>query len=162
MFEKFASKNVRVIVLKGAALAETIYENIAARPMADVDILVQKKDVDDALNLLTALGYERIANEARPGITTTYENELVLQKSGRKNVLLELHWSLFTPVLGVIESISTDYCSMHSFEQSWAHGLHHPGVGVFLGDGVRCVYSQATGGLESVAWIVVRVAEHEY
>lgn len=36
---------IKLIVLKGAALAETVYKNIALRPMADIDLLIFKKDL---------------------------------------------------------------------------------------------------------------------
>jgi len=45
-------------VLKGAALAELIYQNIALRPMGDVDLLVKGKDIWRVDELLSQLGYE--------------------------------------------------------------------------------------------------------
>jgi hypothetical protein len=40
----FKSKNVRVMVLKGAVLAEHVYKNIALRPMGDIDLLIKEED----------------------------------------------------------------------------------------------------------------------
>ncbi len=39
------SRDIPVIVLKGAALAELVYESIALRPMNDVDLLIRNEDV---------------------------------------------------------------------------------------------------------------------
>jgi hypothetical protein len=39
------NENINVIVLKGAALAELIYETIALRPMGDVDLIVKGEDL---------------------------------------------------------------------------------------------------------------------
>lgn len=49
---------IPVIVLKGAALAELIYQNIALRPMSDVDLLVKGKDIWKIDKVLSQLGYE--------------------------------------------------------------------------------------------------------
>jgi len=48
---------VAPLVLKGAALAETVYPSISMRPMADVDILVHEKEIDTVKACVTALGY---------------------------------------------------------------------------------------------------------
>lgn len=42
---KLKNENINVIVLKGAALAELIYETIALRPMVDVDLIVKGEDL---------------------------------------------------------------------------------------------------------------------
>ena len=46
-----------VVVLKGAALAELVYQHIGLRTMADVDLLVEKKNLDKAGSILERLGY---------------------------------------------------------------------------------------------------------
>ena len=94
ILEKFAAEKISLIMLKGTALAETIYNNIAVRPMVDIDILVHSEDVKSALNQLKSLAYSPVEPESHPGIITEYENELLLQKSGHIDVALELHWSL--------------------------------------------------------------------
>lgn len=48
---------IPIIVLKGAALAEMIYQNIALRPMADVDLLIKGKDAQRIDRILSQLGY---------------------------------------------------------------------------------------------------------
>ena len=48
---------IEVIVLKGAALAETVYRDIGLRPMGDVDILVKGTDLFAVDKELTKLGY---------------------------------------------------------------------------------------------------------
>jgi Uncharacterised nucleotidyltransferase len=49
---------VAVIVLKGAALAETVYPNGALRPRRDTDLLVRAEDLARVETTLEALGYE--------------------------------------------------------------------------------------------------------
>lgn len=48
---------VNVIVLKGAALLETIYPEITARPLSDIDLLIKKKDNPAAQKALLSLGF---------------------------------------------------------------------------------------------------------
>lgn len=52
VLEAFNEAGIDVIVLKGAALAQTIYPDIALRPMGDVDLLVKKEGLEKAENLL--------------------------------------------------------------------------------------------------------------
>ncbi|MGD0101675.1 MAG: nucleotidyltransferase family protein [Acidobacteriota bacterium] len=49
--------NIPVIVLKGAHLAQLVYDNIALRPMGDVDVLVHKDDLMRVEAALLGMGY---------------------------------------------------------------------------------------------------------
>lgn len=57
ILEAFGEKDLGVIVLKGAALARSVYGDIALRPMGDIDLLVRKGDLDCAEQIMSALGY---------------------------------------------------------------------------------------------------------
>jgi hypothetical protein len=48
---------VRVMVLKGAFLAEVVYRNVALRPLGDLDLLVPVEELDKAVECLRARGY---------------------------------------------------------------------------------------------------------
>lgn len=58
VFSILQNAGIPVIVLKGAALAEIIYHNIALRPMIDVDILVKAEDMLRTDKVLTQSGYK--------------------------------------------------------------------------------------------------------
>jgi hypothetical protein len=64
--------------------------------MVDLDILVHRRDVENALLILSSMGYFRVDLETHPGMITAYENEVLLHKevAGEHDVALELHWSL--------------------------------------------------------------------
>lgn len=49
---------VEAIVLKGGALASTVYGNLALRPMCDLDLLVRVGHVEAALSALQAAGFD--------------------------------------------------------------------------------------------------------
>ena len=51
------AKNIPVILLKGAALATTVYKDPGLRPMGDVDILVRRQDIPEVHAILTKNGY---------------------------------------------------------------------------------------------------------
>jgi putative nucleotidyltransferase-like protein len=57
ILEGFVEKGLEVIVLKGAALAQTVYGDIALRPMGDIDLLVRKKDLPYAEEIMSNLNY---------------------------------------------------------------------------------------------------------
>ncbi|MFT6287422.1 MAG: hypothetical protein ACJA09_002176 [Alcanivorax sp.] len=49
---------IQVLALKGAALAPTHYRDIGCRPLSDLDILVPEKKLQEAINILTASGWQ--------------------------------------------------------------------------------------------------------
>jgi hypothetical protein len=83
-----------VLVLKGAALLQEVYGNIALRPMVDLDLLVRKEDVAHALRAVQANGYRLTDIEVHAGMALEFENEVLLMKPGQVDILLELHWHL--------------------------------------------------------------------
>ena len=52
-----AKHDIDSLLLKGAALASGIYGDSGARPMADADLLVRRKDLPGAVDLLRATGW---------------------------------------------------------------------------------------------------------
>jgi len=54
---------IEPIVLKGAALVNTLYPALAARPMGDVDLLVEEGERERVAAVLARLGWRRAAQE---------------------------------------------------------------------------------------------------
>ena len=54
-------EGIAVVTLKGGYLAEHIYEDIACRPMGDLDILVSSKDRKKAYKIIKQLGFQECA-----------------------------------------------------------------------------------------------------
>ncbi|MCX7670614.1 MAG: nucleotidyltransferase family protein, partial [Anaerolineae bacterium] len=61
------------ILLKGAALTQTVYADPALRPMTDLDLLVQREQVADALRVLAAQGYAPAQPGAPVGLALEFE-----------------------------------------------------------------------------------------
>lgn len=85
---------IPVIVLKGAALAQTVYGNVALRPMHDLDLLVRPAHAARALQVLASLGYRRLWDEPRRGAEAAYECHTSLISAAEWGVIVELHWGL--------------------------------------------------------------------
>ncbi len=86
--------SIPTIVLKGAALADTIYPSIAHRPMNDVDLLVRRADRERGRAALEAAGY-RFQPEPRQRFSpfdTQFTGEMQFRRGERH--VVELHWEL--------------------------------------------------------------------
>jgi len=90
----FYQANIPVVVLKGACFALTIYPDIGLRPMGDLDILVPKGVLAEAVEIAKSLNYADTLPEASPGLNNLLSHHVCLQKSGTKPLTLEIHESL--------------------------------------------------------------------
>jgi len=106
---------IRAIVLKGAALAATLYPSIALRPFTDLDILVPRDRLTEAVSALRSLGYTDITHELSPGLNRVLGHAAAFARShvgpngseSRGIVFpIEIHWNLvggdnhwYTPTL---------------------------------------------------------------
>ena len=87
-----AGGGIEAIVLKGAAIADSVYEDPALRPMSDVDVLVRKVDFDRARALITS----ELPYEARVDMAETYMDltHAVLVGGATGKATFEVHKSL--------------------------------------------------------------------
>ena len=90
ILEAFSHSQIRVIVLKGAALAETIYSDIGLRPYSDIDLLVHKEDQPRATAKLSQLGYDLLF-DYRLGFSQQFGHQLSYVKG---DVAIDLHWHI--------------------------------------------------------------------
>jgi hypothetical protein len=83
-----------VVLLKGAALALTVYGSFVARPMSDVDLLVRREDAIRARDALMAAGWTESTANAPAFYEGHHHLPPLVDGLGTK-VTLELHTSLF-------------------------------------------------------------------
>jgi hypothetical protein len=143
---QFATRDVRPVVLKGAAVSMRAYGRLGLRFNRDIDLLVADQDVAAADEVLTACGYQRFEP-----CGALAETDLRRWRRQRKDFayhhpdtghIVELHWRLFDnpalmPVglLGEPETIAilpgfsvralparTDliYLCVHGAEHAWS------------------------------------------
>jgi hypothetical protein len=96
----FRIQGVDAVALKGAALADAVYENRALRPMSDIDLLIRKSDVPAVEELLKARGYALHGRE--PGmrswyLASHYHLPFIRQLNPLLKVCVEIHWHLEPP-----------------------------------------------------------------
>lgn len=82
------------IVVKGGALAFTLYPDPSLRPVSDIDILVRKEDLPEVLARLRAAGYQEWGCEMAPGLTRILGHHFHLARETGGSFHLEVHWTL--------------------------------------------------------------------
>lgn len=90
-----AKHDIDSLLLKGAALASGIYGDSGARPMADADLLVRRKDLPGAVDLLRATGWNPrppVSARAFDSFLRTKHAITLVDDAGRE---LDLHWHVF-------------------------------------------------------------------
>lgn len=93
ILEEFRQAGLEVIVLKGAALAETIYRNLALRLMTDLDLLIRKEDlsrIDEQLKILGYYSSDILVNDI--DFSSTYLTTLDYRSSTDNSLSLHIHW----------------------------------------------------------------------
>lgn len=98
VLHQLAAAGIEVIVLKGAALAEMIYDNVAARPMSDLDLLIHPEDLLLTRQVLANLGYAPAGIDMQVGFTEEFRNEEIFYQQGLLDIYIDLHWRLISPV----------------------------------------------------------------
>jgi hypothetical protein len=81
-----------VLLLKGAALARTVYEQIGLRPMLDTDILVRSHDLEQTRSILTERGFQELPCERH--VAYDHHHRFSLATRFGSTVHLEVHWRL--------------------------------------------------------------------
>lgn len=88
-----------VRVLKGPALAHTIYSDPCLREFGDIDLLVPSASIDPVLNALVQAGYRRAIPELRPGFDRRFGKGATLFSPRRFE--LDVHRTLTTGPFGL-------------------------------------------------------------
>jgi len=89
----FKEEGIEVLVLKGAALASTVYPQPGLRPMRDIDILVRKRDALRAQMMLVDLGFQAIVPQSVDEYTTHHLPVAQREEDGLM-VSVEVHFRL--------------------------------------------------------------------
>ena len=86
LIQKLKQEKIPVIILKGAALCDTVYPHTGIRAFCDLDILIHKKDIPKVIKTLKQLDYSISHTHAQHHFSA-------FKKSGR-TLPLEVHWNL--------------------------------------------------------------------
>jgi hypothetical protein len=89
--QRLRGAGIRVIALKGAFLAEAVYDDPALRPMVDVDLMVPKADLPRAYAALLDLGRTRRQPQAEASSAEDNHRGLTVGAG------IDLRWTIDTP-----------------------------------------------------------------
>ena len=94
VLEALNEASIHAIVLKGAFLAEGVYENIGMRPMVDVDLMVPRDQLENVANILHRFGFSSQYFRLGDELSNTQE----LSPFHKPNApILDIHWSIVSP-----------------------------------------------------------------
>ncbi|MGH9140471.1 MAG: nucleotidyltransferase family protein [Vicinamibacterales bacterium] len=95
LLSELAGAGVHPLLLKGAALAYTVYGASHLRPRADLDVMIARGDLEVADRTVTAAGWIRLAEQSREAVTT--QRHYVLTGVPSCTEQLDLHWNVAVP-----------------------------------------------------------------
>lgn len=82
------------VLLKGGALASSLYEEIGHRPMGDIDVLVPREELDRWLELAGNLSFRRLSPEMSPGLDRAIHYHVALAGAAASEAVIEIHYGL--------------------------------------------------------------------
>lgn len=104
--------SVRALLIKGAGLAYTVYDDPRLRPGDDVDVLIAPVDLDAADAALTASGFDR---QLEPDAAlASFQRHYVRGGQGEVERCVDLHWRV---------SNRHVFAGAVEFEQAWASSM---------------------------------------
>jgi len=92
IIEAFQNEGLRVLVLRGPALAFSLYPDPAMRPSCDLDLLVIPEDVIQARGILERSGYKCLAKRFETSRDFFREECFIHQENPDNKFPVDLHW----------------------------------------------------------------------
>lgn len=105
--KEFNDHDIRVVLLKGAALSRSIYSDPVCRPSFDIDILVPREHLRKAISILEGKGWRTL--QTRMENALQYLHAIGFQSP--EKIDLDLHWH-------VLESRATDQVTESFLERT--------------------------------------------
>ena len=149
LLEAFAAADVPILLLKGAALAYSLYPEPWLRPREDTNLLVRAADAGRAGDVLASAGYRPAPMQS--GAFVTHQRLHVRSDASGRRFACDLHWKIANPapfadllspedILREAASISLDAplaaripCRTHALLlASWHRVSHHHDSGNLL------------------------------
>lgn len=93
VLDLFALEAVPVVLLKGCALAATLYPEPGLRPMGDLDVLIPQAQAAAAGALLKSRGFDEMAEMAE-GFGARYLQEKIYVRHTGRPAQVDAHWHL--------------------------------------------------------------------
>lgn len=117
----FALEGIDAMPLKGAVLAAVYYPDPLIRPLADLDILIRRRDLNHAIRIIKRLGYRFYSRSA--------EDEVYLRGERQPDIWapdnvhpVEIHYTLREEYAGVGYNMA-EHIWRHSVKQPFWHDM---------------------------------------
>jgi hypothetical protein len=82
------------VLLKGGALAGSIYEEIGLRPMSDIDVLVRSEDLPAWLGIASGLSFRPVSPEMAAGLIRRVHYHVAVEGGPSGDAMIEIHFGL--------------------------------------------------------------------
>jgi hypothetical protein len=92
VLEAFEAAGIKVIILKGAALAKIVYPEMGLRMFHDIDILIRREDLPRVKKEMVELGYEEHREDLK-SFDEKFEYETGYYNPEKKTYL-DVHWNI--------------------------------------------------------------------
>ena len=101
VLKALSEHNLKVIILKGVFIITAVYDNVALRPMTDMDMLMHQKDSTLIKKIFSELGYNLIEDNQN--------NSLTFMKQDYRPI--EVHWDTlsFNKYKGIIRINESEF-----------------------------------------------------
>lgn len=86
---------VRVMLLKGAALAYSVYGDVRKRPMSDIDLLVDQGSAENARRAMLSIGWRELSGGVADSTYERHHHAPPLADTQSPHLHLEIHSALF-------------------------------------------------------------------
>lgn len=93
LLEIFAREQIPVVLLKGCALAATLYPERALREMGDLDLLIHKTQLEPVATLLVAQSYT-LVRDIMDGFQEEFAGEQQFSRADKYRSAVDLHWHI--------------------------------------------------------------------
>ena len=91
ILEAFEREGIRVVVLKGAALAHVLYESPGLRPFGDIDLLVEPQVAWKAQSVVGSLGFVAPSAPTDRRLFSHHHLPLAIRQAGGHIIQVEIH-----------------------------------------------------------------------
>lgn len=92
VLEELKRHNIQTIGLKGVYLLDNVFEDVSLRSMADLDLMVKRNNISEAIDIVQTLGYQPSTYFDIHDINTDIKHVPPMIKNDHH--YLEIHWTL--------------------------------------------------------------------
>jgi hypothetical protein len=92
----FEARSIEVVPVKGLVVADWAYDDLASRPAADLDVLVQAPALPAARRVVSELGYGQAPAATFATLVHEFHDPPWYLGEGHRQIALEVHWGLWS------------------------------------------------------------------